>query len=78
MKAGNPHDFVLSDLWMPNVNGLEFIEKLRADSRFNKLPVFALTADTESRRDPRSDLFTGVLLKPVTYGKLMEIFALIH
>lgn len=78
LKAGNPHDFVLSDLWMPNVNGLEFIEKLRADSRFSKLPVFALTADTESRRDPRSDLFTGVLLKPVTYGKLMEIFALIH
>ena len=76
MKAGKPFDFVLSDLWMPNMNGLEFIEKLRADSRFTKLPVFALTADTESRQDPRTDLFSGILLKPVTYDKLMEIFAL--
>ena len=76
MKAGKPFDFVLSDLWMPNVNGLEFIEKLRADSRFIKLPVYALTADTESHSDSRTDLFTGILLKPITYDKLMEVFAL--
>ena len=67
-KAGSPHDFVFSDFWMPNVNGLEFVEKLRADPRFGDLPVFAVTADTEARDDPRSRLFTGILLKPLTYG----------
>ncbi|MBR2838106.1 MAG: response regulator, partial [Kiritimatiellae bacterium] len=70
-KAGSPHDFVFSDFWMPNVNGLEFVEKLRADPRFGDLPVFAVTADTEARDDPRSRLFTGILLKPLTYGKLL-------
>ena len=70
-KAGHPYDFVFSDLWMPNVNGLEFIEKLRADSRFGDLPVLAVTADTECVRDARSKLFTGILLKPVTYAKLV-------
>ena len=75
IKTGNPYDFVFSDYWMPNMNGLELIEKLRADSRFSRLPVFAVTADTESRNDPRSNLFTGILLKPLTYAKLVEVFA---
>ena len=75
VKAGRPHDFILSDLWMPNMNGLEFVEKLRADPRFGRLPCFAVTADTELDRDVRSKLFTGVLLKPLTYAKLVEMFA---
>jgi len=74
-EAGSPFDFVFTDLWMPNMNGTEFIEKLRADPRFTALPVFALTADTEYRRDTRSALFTGALLKPLTYDTLMETFA---
>ena len=73
-KAGNPYDFVFSDFWMPNMNGLEFIEKLRADSRFCKLPVFALTADTEIHGDSRTGLFTGVLIKPMTFDKLVDAF----
>ena len=74
-QAGQPYDFILSDLWMPNMNGPEFIEKLRGDGRFRHLPVFAVTADTEARRDPRTALFTGILLKPMTYAKLVECFA---
>ena len=73
-KAGNPYDFVFPDLWMPNMNGFELIEKIRADSRFGKLPAFAVTADTEFQRDDRNKLFTGILLKPLTYDKLVEAF----
>lgn len=74
-KSGQPHDLVFSDFWMPNMNGPELVEKLRADSRFNKLPVFALTADTEFHRDARTALFTGILFKPLTYNKLIETLA---
>ena len=56
---------------MPNMNGLEFIERLRADPRFGSLPVYAVTADTESRRDARTGLFNDVLFKPLTYDRLM-------
>ena len=73
-KSENPYDFVFSDLWMPNMNGIEFIEKLRSDSRFKRLPVFAVTADAEFLRDGRCGLFTGILLKPLTYAKLVEAF----
>ena len=74
-KSGHGHDFVFSDFWMPNMNGPELAEKLRADSRFSKLPVFALTADTEFQRDARTSLFTGILFKPLTFDKLVETFA---
>ena len=74
VQAGDPHDFIFSDFWMPNMNGLELIEKLRADSRFARLPIFAVTADTEFHKDPRSGLFNDILLKPLTYGKLAGVF----
>ena len=75
LEAGEPHDFVFSDFWMPNMNGLELIENLRANPKFAKLPVFAVTADTEFRNDARHKLFSGVLLKPLTFLKLLETFA---
>ncbi|MBQ7253017.1 MAG: response regulator [Kiritimatiellae bacterium] len=74
-KAGRPHDFVFTDFWMPNMNGTEFVERLRADPRFARLPVFAVTADTEIRSDGRTALFTGILWKPLTYAKLVETFS---
>ena len=74
-RGGSPHDFVFSDIWMPNMNGMEFVEKLRAEPRLARVPVFAVTADTEFRNDKRYGLFDGVLLKPLTYDKLMEAFA---
>jgi len=77
IKEAHPYDFVFSDLWMPNVNGMELIEKLRKDSRFAHLPVFVLTADTEFNNDVRAALFTGTLLKPLTYDKLAGSFATI-
>ena len=74
-KAGEPLDFVFTDFWMPNANGLDLVEKIRSDPRFGRLPVFAVTADSECRHDDRSKLFTGILLKPMTYEKLLESLA---
>ena len=73
--AGHPHDFVFSDFWMPNMSGVEFIEKLRAIPHLAHIPVYAVTADTEYSRDSRSSLFTGILLKPLTYAKLVAVFS---
>ena len=74
-KADAPYDCVFSDIWMPHMDGMEFIEKLHADPRFEHLSCFAVTADSEVRGDVRADLFTGVLIKPLTYAKLMEVFS---
>ena len=75
MNAGSPYDFVFSDFWMPNMNGLELAEKIRGDSRFNGLRVYAVTADTEVRGDERHNLFNGIILKPITAEKLRAVLA---
>ena len=72
---GHEFDFVLTDLWMPNKNGVELVKALRADARFSRIPVFAVTADAEFVRDERSAIFDGILLKPITYDRLMEVFS---
>ena len=77
-KAGSPRDFVFTDFWMPKMNGTELIRRIRADPRFRRLPVFAVTADTEFRGDARTDLFDGVLFKPLTYDKLMTALTTSH
>lgn len=37
-------DLIVSDIMMPEVNGLEFLAQLREDSRYRNLPVVLLTA----------------------------------
>ncbi|OGV55579.1 MAG: hypothetical protein A2017_14575 [Lentisphaerae bacterium GWF2_44_16] len=37
-------DIVLTDIEMPNLDGFEFTEKARADGRFAKLPILAVTS----------------------------------
>lgn len=38
-------DLVITDFHMPNMNGLELIRRLRADPRFERLPVIVQTSD---------------------------------
>ena len=39
-----PPDLVISDIMMPQVDGYQFLERLREDARFKSLPVVFLTA----------------------------------
>jgi hypothetical protein len=34
-----------------------------------------MPADAEANQDVRANLFTGILFKPVTYDKLVAVFA---
>ncbi len=43
---GHMFDIILSDIEMPNMNGYEFIEKIRKDSSWKNLPCIAITSHT--------------------------------
>ena len=41
----NAVDLVISDLNMPNMNGLEMSAKIKSDDRFKATPIFMLTTE---------------------------------
>jgi two-component system chemotaxis response regulator CheY len=69
----NHFQLVLSDIWMPNMDGFGLVEKIRQDESLKDIPVFAITADASSVKDARADLFTSIVLKPISVVKLQEI-----
>ena len=69
-----PFDLILTDMWMPVMDGKDLTAKIRADERFAGLPVYAVTADIEEQKNFAEHGFTGVLLKPLTIDKLAVFF----
>lgn len=67
-------DFVLTDMWMPVMDGAELVKHIREDKRLAQLKVCSITADVEARLTYKAQGFDSFLLKPVTIDKLMTIF----
>jgi CheY-like chemotaxis protein len=61
---------ILLDLNMPKMNGLEFLQQLRADSELKSTPVVVLTTSDEDkdRLEAYNLNVAGYLLKPVTFS----------
>ncbi|WP_019195898.1 hybrid sensor histidine kinase/response regulator [Afipia birgiae] len=44
LRSGNSFDVVLTDIEMPEMNGFEFAEAIRADRRMESMPIIALSS----------------------------------
>lgn len=64
-------DLILTDLWMPGMNGSILSEKIKENPRTAKIPVIAVTADAQVFTE-LPDAFDSILLKPVTMEGLDE------
>jgi Response regulator containing a CheY-like receiver domain and an HTH DNA-binding domain len=65
---------VLLDLNMPKMNGIEFLQALRADPELSSTPVVVLTTsnDDQDKIDAYNFNVAGYLLKPVTFSNFCE------
>lgn len=67
-------DMILMDLMMPRMNGFEAVKIIRADKRFEQVPVIAITAKTIN--DDGDELlragFTGYIRKPFDAAALIS------
>lgn len=73
LRSGS-FDFVIADWNMPNMDGLEMLEKIRKDPLLKDLPVLMLTAETEKEKI-LSVIRAGVsnyVVKPFTATILKE------
>ncbi|RIZ66208.1 MAG: response regulator [Methylococcales bacterium] len=75
LKTGLKPDLIITDINMPNMNGLELIQQLRTLPNFRFTPILILTTENQqSSRDQAKKLgATGWLVKPVGGSDLLKI-----
>ena len=71
--GAQPFDMVLTDMWMPEMDGEGLVKAIRASDKFKSVPVYVVTADVEMTARYEDVGFTGILLKPVTLDVLKSI-----
>jgi two-component system cell cycle response regulator DivK len=67
-------DLVLMDIQLPDINGIEAFERIRADASAARVPVVAFTASvTVNDRSRIGDAgFDGFLSKPINLKEFVE------
>ncbi len=77
LASQHRHDLVLMDMQMPGMNGLEVTRLLRADPAHARLPIVAMTANTqpEDRARCAQAGMDDFLAKPVEPEQLLRVLA---
>ena len=72
--------FILLDLNMPKMNGLEFLKVIKADDTLKSIPVFVLTTST-AKEDTTESLRLGAsryMVKSIDYEEFLETIKIIN
>jgi len=69
-----PFDLIISDMHMPRLTGLEFLERVKKDRRHYNVPFLILTGDEsgEVAITAREMGATSYVVKPCTVEKFIE------
>jgi two-component system chemotaxis response regulator CheY len=67
-------DVIITDINMPNLDGLGFIERVRSDQRHRATPILVLTTESEPEVKDRARKAgaTGWIVKPFDPSKLVD------
>uniref|UniRef100_Q07SE0 Response regulator receiver protein n=1 Tax=Rhodopseudomonas palustris (strain BisA53) TaxID=316055 RepID=Q07SE0_RHOP5 len=68
-------DLIITDLNMPNMDGITLIKQVRAASSHRAVPILILTTETDGAKkaDGKAAGATGWLVKPFSPEKLVEL-----
>ena len=67
-----PFDLVLTDMWMPRMDGVGLVKAIRANPAHSSMRVIVVTADVEYQGKYEEMGFDGMLLKPITTDRLVK------
>ena len=75
LKEGVKPDLIITDVNMPNMDGLELIRNVRTLPGFRFTPILTLTTESQAaKRDEAKKLgATGWLVKPVSGTDLIKV-----
>jgi len=73
MLEKNPDiDFILLDIFMPKMDGVEFLKTRKEKELFTNIPVIVLSTDDTKRGDVLEEGANDFLLKPINEDSLFE------
>lgn len=75
MVLAEAPDLIISDVSMPNMDGIAFVSALRADPTQPRIPVIFLTAAEDEDNRVRELGAAGYLTKPVRADHLLSMVA---
>lgn len=77
-NSSEPFHFIVSDLNMPRLNGIELLKKIRAHPNYHNIPFVLVTSENEERfrQQASNEGVDGYVLKPFDVDDLKE--ALTH
>lgn len=72
---GMPVDMVLTDLNMPNMDGLELTRKLRSTAQYKFVPIVLLTTEShgEKKQEGKAAGATAWIVKPFDPDQLLAV-----
>jgi two-component system chemotaxis response regulator CheY len=77
LARSRPVDLVITDVNMPNMNGLDLTRQLRALPAYSRTPILLLTteSDPEMKSKGRAAGATGWIVKPFEPEQLLAVVA---
>lgn len=73
LETDQNFDAILSDLWMPEMNGEELCDKIKENPALSQMKFVIITADTEISDDFSVEKFDMILNKPITLAALQQM-----
>lgn len=73
----NKADLIITDLNMPNMNGMDLIRNLRQESTYKFTPILMLTteSDDSKKMEGKQAGATGWIVKPFNPEQLLKVVA---
>ena len=74
-KLTGPVDMIVTDLNMPNMDGIEFIKAVRANAKYKFVPVVMLTTESQAskKEEGKAAGATGWIVKPFKPDQLLAV-----
>ncbi len=75
LKASGPVDLIITDVNMPNMDGISMIKKVREKEEWKFLPIIVLTTESQGSKmnEGKEAGATGWIVKPFSAEKLLSV-----
>jgi two-component system, chemotaxis family, chemotaxis protein CheY len=72
---GREINLVITDLNMPNMDGIQFIREVRSREGYSSIPILMLTTESQQvkKEEAKAAGATGWIVKPFVQEKLIEV-----